>query len=61
MRSEAWDSLHSELTSVGIMKTGFGTSHKPFFGEPVNTRDSLETSAFIDTDLSQFNRRASAA
>lgn len=39
--------MHSELTSVGIMKTGFGTSRKPFSGQPVNSRDSLETRAFI--------------
>jgi hypothetical protein len=43
--------VHSELTFVGIMQTGFDTSRKPFSGQPVNGRDSLETRAFIVPNL----------
>jgi len=42
--------VHSESTSVGIMETGFGTSHKPFSGQPVNSGDSLETRTFFVTN-----------
>jgi hypothetical protein len=51
MRSEAWHSLHSELTSVGIMETGFGIPISPFSGQPVNSRVAGDKPVYQDRSM----------